>query len=290
MAGESIRIHELLEGESVVIENREFEDCEIVGPALIFPMGCTFDSCGFAGDVDAILWEVPLRKVTEIRSDGTEASFYEGPVKVGAIAVRNCKFLRCRFRGIGITGPPDFVQQFRESVGAPRNYVDGRPVPASSVTQATPLRPLKVFISYSHKDDGYRRKLEEHLAMLRNRQYVEGWHDRNITGGEEWRDSIDRNLESADIILLLVSSSFLASDYCYDIELRQALDMHDRGEARVIPIIVRHCDWRDAPFARLQALPDEGRPISNRGDKAWTQVVMGLRRVIDEIQAGPRRP
>jgi TIR domain len=144
---------------------------------------------------------------------------------------------------------------------------------------------VKVFISYSHKDGIYREKLEEHLAALRNLQYVESWHDRNITTGEEWRDSIDRHLESADIILLLVSSSFLASEFCYDIELRRALERHERGEVRVIPIIVRHCAWQDAPFARLQALPDEGKPIANRGDRAWAQVVQGLRRVIDEIQA-----
>jgi hypothetical protein len=245
----------------------------------------TFDHVGFGGEPDAILWEVPFRKVTEIRSDGTESSFYEPAFKIGVIGVRNCTFRNCRFRAIGIAGPPQLVQQFRQAVGAPKEYVVGDATSSSNINDVAAFRPLKVFISYSHKDDIYRQKLEEHLAMLRNTQYVQEWHDRNISAGEDWRNSIDSNLEDADIVLLLVSSSFLASEYCYDIELRKALDKHDRGEARVIPVIVRHCDWQAAPFARLQALPDDGMPIANRGDKAWTQVAKGLRKVIDGMQA-----
>jgi TIR domain len=285
MAGESIRIHELLQGDSNLIENREFQDCEIIGPALIFPMDCTFDHCGWGGDPDAILWEIPLRRVTEIRSNGSEASFYEPTRKIGAIAVRNCTFRHCRFRGIGVAGPPALIQTFRQGVGEQKSYVGVRPSPTSILTQVAPVRPLKVFISYSHKDDVYRQRLEEYLAMLRNGQYVQDWNDRNISAGEDWRNSIDRNLEDADIILLLVSASFLASPYCYNIEFKRALERHKQGEARVIPIIVRECDWQQSPIGELQVLPDEGRPIANRADRAWTQVVKGLRKVIDEMQA-----
>lgn len=100
-----------------------------------------------------------------------------------------------------------------------------------------------------------------------------------ISAGTEWKDQIDARLDSADLILLLVSPDFLASDYCYDVELQRALERHIAGEARVIPIIVRPVDWHEAPFAKLQALPRDGKPISTwaRRDEAYKDVVTGIR-------------
>jgi TIR domain len=112
------------------------------------------------------------------------------------------------------------------------------------------------------------------------------WHDRDITAGEEWKNAIDSHLESANIILLLISSDFLDSDYCYDIELKRALERHESKEARVIPVILRAVDWHRSPFGKLIALPTDGKAITSwpNEDEAFTDVVKGLRRVIDKIQ------
>lgn len=146
---------------------------------------------------------------------------------------------------------------------------------------------MKIFISYSHKDEGHRNNLVTHLAPLKRDGVIEVWHDRKISAGREWADQIDENLEQASIILLLISSDFLASDYCYDKEMSRALEKHQNGEARVIPIIIRSADWATAPFAKLQALPQEGKPIDNwrKKDEAWTDVAKGIRQVVQELSS-----
>jgi hypothetical protein len=110
-------------------------------------------------------------------------------------------------------------------------------------------QPVEVFISYSHKDDPLREKLDTHLSLLRRQGVIAAWHDRRIAAGQEWARAIDEHLERAAVILLLVSADFLASDYCYDREMRRALERHDAGEARVIPVILRPVNWHEAPFA-----------------------------------------
>ncbi|HYO80880.1 MAG TPA: toll/interleukin-1 receptor domain-containing protein, partial [Bryobacteraceae bacterium] len=122
--------------------------------------------------------------------------------------------------------------------------------------------PIQLFCSYSHADDALRRELEKHLDPLRREQLVQLWSDRRIGPGEDWAGEIDTHLERADIILLLVSSDFLASDYCMDIELRRALERHSRGEASVIPVILRPVDWQSSCLGSLQALPPNAEPIS----------------------------
>ena len=140
----------------------------------------------------------------------------------------------------------------------------------------------KVFYSYASADELPRVELEKHLALLKREGLLETWSFRNIDAGQEWKKVIDNNLNAASIILLLISADFLASDYCWDIELKRALERHDRGEAVVIPVILRPCDWKSAPFAKLQALPESGRPVTNwrPRDRAWANVVAGLRRII----------
>src|SRR5437588_12158084 len=98
------------------------------------------------------------------------------------------------------------------------------------------LKPLTLFYSYAHKDEAFREKLEEQLKVLARRGLITGWHDRKIVAGDDWKDQIDNNLDSADIILLLISPSFLASDYCWDKEMARAVERHDLGEAHVIPV------------------------------------------------------
>src|SRR3989454_1726544 len=145
--------------------------------------------------------------------------------------------------------------------------------------------PVEVFYSYAHKDEAFRNKLETHLSLLRRQGLITAWHDRHILPGTDWAQAIDEHLERASVILLLISSDFLASDYCYGIELQRALERHQVNEARVIPILLRPVDWNKAPFAYLQALPTGAKPITtwrNR-DAAFTDVAAGIRRVIEEL-------
>ena len=152
-------------------------------------------------------------------------------------------------------------------------------------------RGTKVFYSYSHKDEGLREELETQLWILQRQGLIEGWSDRRIVAGEEWGPEIDRHLEEADVVLLLVSADFLASDYCYDKEMTRAMERHDAGEARVIPIIVRECNWRSAPFGTLQALPEDGRPVMafERRDPAWSEIARALEGIARQARDGVSR-
>jgi internalin A len=145
---------------------------------------------------------------------------------------------------------------------------------------------LHVFISYAHKDETLRSELDTHLKLLQRQGVITVWHDRQIDAGDEWKREIDENLERADIILLLVSADFIASDYCYITEGKRALERHESKEARVIPIIIRNVDWGDTPFAKLQALPAEGRAVRlwPDSDSAWRSVAEGIKKVAKQIK------
>lgn len=145
---------------------------------------------------------------------------------------------------------------------------------------------MEVFFSYAHEDEPLRNELAKHLKLLERQGVIKAWSDRNITAGEDWRNAIDERLESANIILLLISADFLSSDYCYDIELDRALERHKNKEARVIPVILRSSDWQSAAFGKLAALPTGGKAITSweNEDEAFTDVVKGLRKAIDRLQ------
>ena len=152
-------------------------------------------------------------------------------------------------------------------------------------------KPAKVFCSYSHTDEKFRSQLEKHLALLSQQDAIHVWHDRRIDPGADWKKEIDRNLEEADIVLLLVSADFIASQYCTGIEMKRALERQDNGSARVVPIMIRKCDLEGAPFARLQWLPTGSKPVKNWSDRdeAWTSVVKGIRGVVASLQTGATR-
>ena len=146
---------------------------------------------------------------------------------------------------------------------------------------------VQIFCSYSHEDEKLRAELETHLKILERKGLIAPWNDHMIGAGEEWKGKIDKNLEDAQIILLLVSASFLASDYCYDVETKRAIERHYRGEAKVIPVILRKCDWHQAPFGKFQSLPRDGKAVtswSNR-DEAWTDVAVGVRCAVEAMTA-----
>jgi energy-coupling factor transporter ATP-binding protein EcfA2 len=145
------------------------------------------------------------------------------------------------------------------------------------------MEPTRLFIAYASADEALRAELETHLTLLKREGLLDVWHDRRISAGSEWQGEIDQNLETAELVLLLVSSDFLASDYVWDVEIRRAMERREAGEARVIPVILRPCDWRSAPFAKLQALPTDGRPVVDwkSRDHGWLDVVRGLRSVLE---------
>jgi hypothetical protein len=154
-----------------------------------------------------------------------------------------------------------------------------------------PLPPnaIEVFFSYAHEDESLRDQLATHLRLLERQGVIHGWHDRRITGGREWAGAIDEHLRTAQIILLLVSADFLASDYCYDVEVERAMARHKAGEARVIPIILRPVDWNSAPFGKLQALPKDARPVTSWPDRdeAFFDIARGIRTVTEELTQNP---
>ena len=146
-----------------------------------------------------------------------------------------------------------------------------------------------LFYSYSHKDERLRDGLADHLALLKRQGILTEWYDRKIAAGDEWAQSIDKHIEQADIILLLVSANFIASDYCWGKEVERALERYEAGEARVIPIVLRPVDWTGAMFGKLQALPKNAKPItlwSNR-DLAWLDVAKGIRAEVEALVKGP---
>jgi nucleotide-binding universal stress UspA family protein len=150
------------------------------------------------------------------------------------------------------------------------------------------VRAARIFISYAHADEGYKKTLEKHLALLKRLGIVETWSDRDLRPGQEWDEQIRVELDRADIVLLLVSASFLSSNYSYEREVSFALNRQWASVA-VVPIILSPVDWKLAPFAKFQALPEDARPISTweNQDEAWAQIASSIRRLVQEL--GPAR-
>jgi TIR domain len=149
------------------------------------------------------------------------------------------------------------------------------------------MSSINVFISYSHADDALRKRLETHLNILQRQGVIRMWSDRAIEPGIQFEDTILSNLRNADIVLLLISADFLASDFCQDIELTQAMERHHSGQARVIPVFLSSCDWKHAQFGKLQGVPDDAKPITQWSDRdeAFTRVCSAIRKAAEAIMA-----
>lgn len=141
-----------------------------------------------------------------------------------------------------------------------------------------------IFYSYAHEDDEFRRELHRYLVPLEQKKKIVQWSDRKITPGADWQSEIRREIDSAHLILLLVSKDFLASDYCFGVEVDRAMERLKQGEARVLPILLNPCLWDDSRFSQLQILPREAKPITS-----WTSredAFIEVAREIREIVAG----
>lgn len=148
--------------------------------------------------------------------------------------------------------------------------------------------PIEVFLSYAAEDTQSAQELEKHLSTLQLQGLITWYTSMQVPGGARWRENIALHLNTAQIILLLVSPNFLASDYTYD-EIQQALKRHDAKEALVIPIILRPTAWEGTPLGKLQVLPRGGKPMTkwNSSDVAFLEVARGIRQAIEEIISNP---
>lgn len=159
------------------------------------------------------------------------------------------------------------------------------PLPSSSQI----AKVLSIFYCYAREDSSLRDELERHLSGLKRRRQIQTWHDREIQPGSDWRHEIDTHLNRADIILLLVSPDFMASDYCYGIEMKRALERHKAGDARVIPIILRPVEWKQAPFSQLQVFPTNALPVTLWRDRneAFLDISRRIGIIIEELLTSP---
>lgn len=144
---------------------------------------------------------------------------------------------------------------------------------------------IEVFIAYAPEDERYMKDLEKRLVSLRRSNMINFWDDKLIIAGQEWKLKVEEHLKSADIILLLISQDFIASEFSNEVHLTPALARHREGNARVIPIIVRPSTWKEEPFSKLKPLPENGEPISqwSNEDSAYLDVYFGIQRAIKEI-------
>lgn len=152
-------------------------------------------------------------------------------------------------------------------------------------TSGTPKQEIRLFYCYAREDKALRDELELHLSNLKRQYHLTNWHDREILPGEIWEQAIDAHLSTAHIILLLISSNFIASDYCYGKEMAKALEREKAGTCRVIPILLRPTDWEDAPFSHLQLLPTDARPVTSWADRdsAFWDIAKEIRKAIQEL-------
>jgi hypothetical protein len=155
-----------------------------------------------------------------------------------------------------------------------------------AATQST-ATPIEVFYSYAHEDEKLRDKLEKHLSSLKSEGAVTCWHDRRIVPSDGWENEIDEHLNTAQIILLLVSSDFMGSTYC-QLERERAMERALASEAYVIPVMLRAVDCSGQAFMKLQVLPKDALPAEKWPtlDQAFENVAVGVRAVVNRIRTG----
>jgi hypothetical protein len=178
------------------------------------------------------------------------------------------------------------------SLGATDEHQDSTERDLSQAADAPQSDPrmgglyVTIFMSYSHEDTVHMLEIRKHLTGLEAAGRAEVWVDRLISPGREWDTEIDSRLEVADIVLLLLSADYLASSYCRK-EMEHAMERANRNQAKVVPVVLRHCDWQHLPVGRLQALPDGGTPIvgSTDLDEVRMRVSLGVRALVDGVLA-----
>ncbi|WP_437519950.1 protein kinase [Sorangium sp. So ce726] len=154
-----------------------------------------------------------------------------------------------------------------------------------TVTETAANGPVAIFISYAPEDEALLIELENSLALMQRNGMIRTWHRGRINAGEDRAAAVAIQLKAAQVLLLLVSRDYLASDDCYDVEVARAIERHHTGQALVIPIILRACDWTGAPFRKIEVLPRGGKPIASwpNRDEAWAHVVQAIREATNKL-------
>ena len=262
----------LIDGEMVAVGPRNtifFPDTPVSEEwrlDLVVPNGVSevFDTklvAKLLGWTEEKVWRVRARCLESMRRAEDEATENEGPEEEDL-------------------GEPESMPTASSRPRAERSASSPRKKSAKSVRKS-------IFVAYARADEGFRSNLDQHLTGLRHSGVVDDWSDQKILPGEDWAKAINGKLECADIVLLLVSADFLGSKYCYGIEMVRALERHELKKAQVVPIILRHCDWKATPLGKLQALPRDGVPISRWADpdEAFVNVVDGIRMLIGQTHS-----
>ncbi|GHO96555.1 hypothetical protein KSF_066030 [Reticulibacter mediterranei] len=143
---------------------------------------------------------------------------------------------------------------------------------------------IKVCFCYARQDELLLNQLKDHMDSLQREGFIEMWYDRNIDAGLEWEKEILKNLNAAQIILLLISPAFMSSNYCFGVEMQRALERHKRNEARVIPVIMRPVVWQHTPLGSLQALPLDAKPVTAWDDRdtALFNIAEGIHKIVKQ--------
>jgi nucleoside phosphorylase len=187
----------------------------------------------------------------------------------------------------GIISPRENTPSSNESatVSPPPSQRQVKAPRVQSKKQANGLEPFEVFISYSEDDERFKKQLETHLTMLRREGIIRPWNSQQLELGKEWEQETASHIDSAQIILLLVSPSFLASDQLYEKEMMRAMERQASGNARVVPIILRPVDLGQTPFKRLLALPRNGKPVDTwrNADEIWSSIAQEIRHVCEQL-------
>lgn len=149
--------------------------------------------------------------------------------------------------------------------------------------------PVRIFYSYSRRDESLLVELNEHLLKLNGDAPIDIFWYRDLSPGAERHPETVNGLREADVVLLLVSPDFLVSRYCQQVELPTSLTLHNCGLAVVIPVIIRECSWQETALARLQAISAEA-PICESKDReaAWAEAAGSIFRMINLIRTGQR--
>ena len=213
----------------------------------------------------------------------------------------------------GMSGAPVLNQRTQHICGIIQisrgrdNAMGGRALPTSMILQVFPelvdlqqryhqqhdiwrksTKAVSVFYVYDEEDEALQKKLSTHLSLLRKQGWIAELVPEKILAGDEVSTSLNSYLDTAEIILLLVSANFIASDYCYGDAMKRALQRRAEKTARVIPIILKECDWQTAPFHELLPLPRDKRPVASAPniDEVLKKIATELRSVIEQQTMG----
>lgn len=141
-----------------------------------------------------------------------------------------------------------------------------------------------IFVSYAEEDVEHKETLLKHLMPLIRLNKAKVWDDSCIIPGEVWDTEVYENLEKADIVLCLMSSHFIASEFCYSDALSKALKAHEQGHKKVLPIKIKEVNWDQLPIAQLQALPRTNWMKDIKDDASWTEISKGVEEVIENLK------